>query len=349
MAITAPLEDDDLKSSTLRRCDPSPKVSVLRSFTIIRLTLMLMMIPLFTSKQPASAYPETRIGFGCAVFQYHVLRLLTQKKNSKLVGGEWLKNKAKKESRTKEVNGHHNDNVGDKAGRDSRAARDPGGSTRWGYGEMEMLLNSTEAASDVAIAADAADASRESLEIATAAVRQAEARSEGLQMELHRTLRELDDAKAERISDKRQIADLQKDVKRQQEQQQQQQQVKVVMRSEDKEVKLVGDKIEALQQNDQFANVRGEEMGQNNVTSLPKELIHELEILEDGIKAELAEGEQLSLDLLTEVDNIVLQDSSVAAELNEISSEIQMQISPVPPKEKRLSRLARRIKSIWKK
>jgi hypothetical protein len=225
-------------------------------------------------------------------------------------------------------------------------------------GEMEMLLNSTEAASlvqlemklrDVAIAAAA---NRESLEICTAAVRQAEVRSEGLQLELHRTLRELDDAKAERISDKRQIADLQKDVKRQQEQQQQQQQqqVKVVKRSEDKEVKIVGDRIEALQQNDQFANDRGEGMRQNNVTSLPKELINEQKILEDGIKAEPSEVKQISLDLLTEVDNIVLKDSSVAAESNEISSEIQMQSSTVvPPKEKRLSRFARRVKSIWKK
>eukprot|EP00979_Chaetoceros_neogracilis_P001977 scaffold352_cov203-Chaetoceros_neogracile.AAC.16 len=90
-------------------------------------------------------------------------------------------------------------------------------------------------------------------------------------------------------------------------------------------------------------------MGQNNVTSLPKELIKEPEILEDGIEAEPLEEEQISLDLLTEVDNIVLQDSSVASELNEISSEIQMQISTVPAKEKRLSRLARRVKSIWKK
>jgi hypothetical protein len=110
----------------------------------------------------------------------------------------------------------------------------------------------------------------------------------------------------------------------------------------------VGDRIEALQQNDQFANDRGEGMRQNNVTSLPKELIKEPEILEDGIEAEPSEDEQTSLDLLTEVDNIVLKDSSVASELNEISSEIQMQISPVPPKEKRLSRLARRVKSIWK-
>jgi hypothetical protein len=188
------------------------------------------------------------------------------------------------------------------------------------------------------------------LEIATAAVQQGEVRSEGLQLELNRTLQELDDARAERVSDKKQIADLQKDVQRQQQQQQQQQQQAVVaMRSEDKEVKVMGDRIEDLQQNDQFANDRGEEMGQNNVTSLPNELINEQKILEDGIEAEPSEVKQISLDLLTEVDNIVLQDSSVASELNEISSEIQMQISTVPPKEKRLSRLARRVKSIWKK
>jgi hypothetical protein len=190
----------------------------------------------------------------------------------------------------------------------------------------------------------------DALEIATAAVQQGEVRSEGLQLELNRTLQELDDARAERVSDKKQIADLQKDVQRQQQQQQQQQQQAVVaMRSEDKEVKVMGDRIEDLQQNDQFANDRGEEMGQNNVTSLPNELINEQKILEDGIEAEPSEVKQISLDLLTEVDNIVLQDSSVASELNEISSEIQMQISTVPPKEKRLSRLARRVKSIWKK
>jgi hypothetical protein len=38
-----PLSDDD----------PSPKVSALRSVTIIRLTLVSMMIPLFTSEQLA--------------------------------------------------------------------------------------------------------------------------------------------------------------------------------------------------------------------------------------------------------------------------------------------------------
>eukprot|EP00979_Chaetoceros_neogracilis_P004204 scaffold744_cov170-Chaetoceros_neogracile.AAC.4 len=180
----------------------------------------------------------------------------------------------------------------------------------------------------------------DALEIATGAVLQGEVRSEGLQLKLNRTLQELDDARAERVSDKKQIADLQEDVQRQQ--QQQQQQAEVAMRSEEKEVKVMGDRIEDLQQNDQFANDRGEEMGQNNVTSLPNELINELEILEDGIEAEPSEEEQISLDLLTEVDNIVLQDSSVAAELNGISSEIQMQISTVPPKEKRLNRLARR-------
>jgi FKBP-type peptidyl-prolyl cis-trans isomerase (trigger factor) len=62
-----------------------------------------------------------------------------------------------------------------------------------------------------------------------------------LQLELNRTLQELDDARAERVSDKKQIADLQKDVQRQQQQQQQQQQQAVVaMRSEDKEVKVQG-------------------------------------------------------------------------------------------------------------
>eukprot|EP00979_Chaetoceros_neogracilis_P010778 scaffold2594_cov135-Chaetoceros_neogracile.AAC.1 len=185
----------------------------------------------------------------------------------------------------------------------------------------------------------------DALEIATAAVLQGEARSEGLQLKLNRTLQELDDARAERVSDKKQIADLQEDVQRQQ----QQQQAEVAMRSEEKEVKVMGDRIEDLQQNDQFANYRGEEMGQNNVTSLPNELINEQKILEDGIEAEPSEVKQISLDLLTEVDNIVLKDSSVASELNEISSEIQMQISTLPPKEKRLSRLARRVKSIWKK
>ena len=188
----------------------------------------------------------------------------------------------------------------------------------------------------------------DALEIATAAVRQGGVRSEGLQLKLNQTLREIDDARDKRVSDKKQIADLQEDVQRQQEQQQQQQ-AEVVKRSEDKEVKIVGDRVEALQQNDQFANNRGEGMRQNNVTSLSKELIKEPEILEDGIEAEPSEGEQTSLDLLTEVDNIVFKDSSVASELNEISSEIQMQSSTVPPKEKRLSRLARRVKSIWKK
>ena len=85
-------------------------------------------------------------------------------------------------------------------------------------GEMTMLRNSTEATSlvqlemklrDVAIATNANR--EETSEIATAAVRQAEMRSEGLQMELNQTFRELKDSRTGFGKDRELIATLPRD------------------------------------------------------------------------------------------------------------------------------------------
>jgi len=90
------------------------------------------------------------------------------------------------------------------------------------------------------------------------------------------------------------------------------------------------------------------------VTSLEEVSAREqlqLMLKDDRIEAGKTEGgETPALDILTEVDTIVLKDSSTAAgnttDENGSSSKVQ---DPPIPQQRRLTRLARRVKSIWKK
>ena len=198
---------------------------------------------------------------------------------------------------------------------------------------LEQLQNSTESAS-VEKEELAQQLSKESLEIATAAVRQAEEREKEIQIASDESLRQLDDSRAENVALKKTITGLEEDMRRVKESKA----IELERKEQEMEKQIKTLKIDLQSSNDRYAE------SMHNLTDLQEEISIERRMFEEKIEAGKMESELQQSRNHTKVGSALPTESPAATNQDD-----QVQIFPFVPQERKLTRLARRVKSIWRK
>ena len=199
--------------------------------------------------------------------------------------------------------------------------------------DLEHLQNSTESAS-VEKEELAQQLSKESLEIATAAVRQAEEREKEIQKESDESLKQLEDSKAENVALKKAITGLEEDVRRVKESKA----IELERKEQEMKKQIETLKIDLQSSKDRYAEAM------HNLTDLQEEITIERRMFEKRIDAGKMESAPQQSRNQTNGDSALPKESPAATNQDD-----QVQIFPVVPQERKLARLARRVKSIWRK